>query len=298
MPVDQTVTCTSNQTYMYHIPSDLSISPPTSVQNIEQTHNHYYYVKSFNDMVETLNNTLQTAYDNLKIDIAAKDWGLPSLYAPYFEFDMTTSKFILNADMNGYDVNDSTSIKVYANVPMFNLMCSFQHRYYGPDAEYGKHYQFMIKTAKNGLNIAKIKTPDIYDAIQIYQDYSTTNLICPIQSIVFTTSLPVIATQTSKPGIINSSGFTANGNNNQIISTLTDYIVNNDNGYGYCSSITYTPSSEYRLFDLHDGERTLKNFDLAVYFKDKYSNLHRVLLYPGCTCNLKLLFRKKEFNNI
>ena len=285
------VTATSGQVYVIHVPEDKSISPPSQITDISQTYTNYYYIKSFTHMIDTFNTALQTAYNNLVVDATSKNITIPSNYAPFMEWDLSNSKIILNAEINGYDTTNTNYISIFCNTPCFTLMSGFSHNYYGTSTD-GKNYQFMINKQRNNLNVIKFTN---YSCIQLYQEYSSATVLSPINSIVFITNLlPVYNTVSGLPTVFNkSSNFMTSSNN--ITPILTDFIVDNSDGYSYSGNVVYTPSSEYRLFDLISNSK-ISNFDLSVFWSDKYNNIHPIMLSPGAYCSVKLMFRKKDFN--
>ena len=72
---------------------------------------------------------------------------------------------------------------------------------------------------------------------------------------------------------------------------ITDFQSQDNNGYGFSSSLSYVPSSEFRMISMNNGNEKLNNIDLSVYRLDKYSMLRDIYLYPGCACTIKLLFQ-------
>ena len=174
-------------------------------------------------------------------------------------------------------------------------MSGFKADYFGPSVSEGKNYRFKITKETRGLNLFTIS--DTYSVIQLYQEYSSASLFTPVSSIVFCTSqIPVLASNTAKPTIFNGDGsLMSNGNNNNISSMITDFESQDNNGYGFCGSLAYIPSSEYRMITMNSGSsEKLNNIDIMVYWKDQCSNLHPMYLLPGCKCDIKILFRKKN----
>ena len=154
------------------------------------------------------------------------------------------------------------------------------------------NYCFKIKKELRSLNLFTVS--DTYSVIQLYQEYSSASLFTPISSIVFTTSmLPVIPSNSTKPAIFNGEGsLTNSGNNNNITSMITDFESSSDTAYPFSGSLSYIPSGEYRMISLNQGNERIASIDLSVFWKDQYSHLHPVYLYPGCKCDIKILFRK------
>ena len=138
-----------------------------------------------------------------------------------------------------------------------------------------------------------------YLAVQIYQDHTTAALMNPVQSIVFTsTLLPVNMENVGTPLILNGAninqvnvGSTAN-----ILPVVTDFVVALSATNNYQPDITYVPTGEYRLVDLY-GTSPCKQIDISVFWKDVYGINHPFLLGSGCSGSLKVMFRRKDFNN-
>jgi hypothetical protein len=59
--------------------------------------------------------------------------------------------------------------------------------------------------------------------------------------------------------------------------------------------VVYNPGAEYRLIDMHSC-MNLNKVDIIVYWKDTFGNIHPFELQPGCSANVKLMFRRKDFN--
>lgn len=276
-----------------YTPCDFSVSPPSKVTTYEDMHVPYYFVKSFTQIVEMFNNALSQAFIRLQDVVSYYGVSLPSENPPFYEWNSDSSKFILNADVNGYDSSELDHISIYCNTPLYTLMSGFQGDYYGIDAKKGKNYKFKIKKELRALNLFTVT--DTYSVIQLYQEYSSGSLFTPVSSIVFTTSMPVLPTNSTKPTIFNgTSTLTNSGNNNNIVTMLTDFQSQDNNGYGFCNSLAYIPSAEYRFMSLNQGSSKLTNIDLSVFWLSRYGSMYPIYLMPGCKCDLKLLFRLKN----
>ena len=59
--------------------------------------------------------------------------------------------------------------------------------------------------------------------------------------------------------------------------------------------VVYNPAAEYRLIDMRSC-MNLNRVDIVVYWKDTFRNIHPFELPPGCAANVKLMFRRKDFN--
>jgi hypothetical protein len=284
----------SGQQYVTFTTEDLSVDrPPTTNMNDVNT-SPYYYVKSFKHMIDMFNTALKDAFQRLRNSAGFQGITLPTNHAPFMEWDITASKLILNGDVLGYN-SASSGIKIFVNTPLYTLMSGFPSKYYGyKNIIDGRNYQLLLEGTDSVYHLPT------YNAIQLYQEYSSASLLSPIASLVFATSLiPVVPSNTGKPQVYNGdNNLTVSNNNCNIASMVTDFHVDNADGYGYVSSIQYVPSSEYRLIDLASGGSSpLSNIELSVFWKDAFNNLHPFQLLAGLSCDLKLLFRKKKFNN-
>jgi len=285
------------QQYVVYIPSDLSQPlplPPIDFQDIETA---YYFVFAYQQWVAMLNNALSLCLTGLKNLVIAGGDVLPSLNAPFIEFDPVAQVMILDADQLGYSDSLANPIKLFANAPCYTLLASFQaiSQGYGTNITNGKNFQFVIKNL-NGTNILTLPT---YNAIQMYQEQSSIALLNPISSLVFTTALlPVVPSMSAIPKVFNSDANLFNtGNNSNITAMMTDFVVPFEVGNTYRPNVVYVPSSEYRLIDLF-GSSPLSAIEISVLWKDNFGGFHPFYLNSGCCANLKLLFRRKDYNNV
>ena len=291
---DADETYRSGQVFLQHIPTNLNEAVP-NLNTTKDTRTPYYYVYSFNTIVEMLNNALVEAFNELTADAGFNGVNLPTTNPPFFEWDSDNAKFILNGDVIGFNDKIENHISISCNTALYTLISGFQASYYGPDVFEGRNYVLKLSRETRGLNLFKID--NTYSVIQSYQEYSSGALFTPISSIVFTTSLiPVLPSNVAKPTIYNGDGsLVSTGNNNNITSMITDFESKDNNGYGFQGTLSYTPTAEYRMIDLNNSSsEKLNNIDISVYWKDQYSNLHPVYLLPGCKCDIKILFRKKQ----
>jgi hypothetical protein len=135
-----------------------------------------------------------------------------------------------------------------------------------------------------------------YNAFFMEQPYSTGATLCPIQSLVFTTTLvPVLPQLIGVPRSLSDNVGTggASGQNDNISNEITDLVVNLVNGTEYFPNVLYLPTAEYRLIDLQTNA-PLSGIQINVLWKDVYGIQHDFYLQNGCSCSLKVMFRKKN----
>lgn len=278
----------SDQCPIYFKPTNKYDSKPVYKDNLNSMDYDYYYVQSFQHIRDMFNDTLKTAFDNLKSKAV-----LSSTQPPYFEYDIDTSKFILNGDVNLYDaLNENECVEIYCNTALFTLICSFPHDSYGQrNVSDGCNYKLRLHKEMNNTNVIEVNNTSI---LQIFQEYSCGGLFSPISSIVFTTSLlPIASSLTGCPQFLNGTSQELGSN---IIPIVSDFQSENDNGLGYVGNIHYLPSNEYRLIDMIGRNSELNNIEIAVYWRDTFGILHPFKMKAGMQCNVKFMFRHVGFN--
>ena len=277
--------------------NDPTPAPPITFQDLGS---QYYFCYSYQWFVDRINQAFDDCFTALNAQVVGAGASLPTTYAPVMEWAVPTYTAIIDADQAGYDeAMETTStkpIKIFFNAPMYNLFSSFESYNMGyNNITNGKNFQIRIRSV-NGLN--QLLMPAGWTALQMYQEYTTSQLWNPVDSIVFTTSLlPVVPELTSVPKVFGSdSKFFNVGNNSNITSVLTDFQVGLTNGAEYKPNIQYTPQAEYRLVDLF-GNSPLSAIEVRVFWKDSFGNLQPFYLNAGCTSTIKIMFRKKDYQS-
>jgi hypothetical protein len=136
-------------------------------------------------------------------------------------------------------------------------------------------------------------TPRLY----ITQQYSTLPMWNPVSSFVFITSvLPINPESISIP--VTGDRTLLNGGNNSAIGTvLTDFEIPLDLGFENKPVINYTPSAEYRLVDLN-GNAPLSTIQLSIGWRGRDGVFRPLNIGPNGFAQVKLLFRKKDFDGV
>lgn len=275
------------------IPQDNNSKPPNDPLDNADINSSYYNCYSYQHFIfNIVNKALLDSFTNLQALCATAGKVLPSSNPPFLEWDIPNLKAILDTDILGFDPNLAKPIEIYFNSPLYTLFSSFDAIYYGnTNITNGKNYKINILNMNGG----NIYTLNSINYLQQYQEYQTAPLWNPIQSIVFTTSLlPVYSTQVCVPKIYNNNSpyFTSLSNSN-FSNMITDFTVGLTTGSEYKPTISYNPTAQYRYIDL-TSNTPLSNIDISVYWKDNYGTLHPLTLQSQCSCNIKILFRKKS----
>ena len=287
-------------------PSDISVSPPSLPITTTAYTSPYYNVFSHQAFVDMVNASLQTNF----IALYGTGPDIPNTVPPYLYWDIGSNTAILNVSKDLVSATDTISI--FFNASLYTLFSSFPatFSYYNfPVSPIATQktplYQITINTgldaniSQNTISMPTVPPSQIVIyTYQILQEYSTGPLWSPIDSIVFTTSLiPVIPELVASPIVYNSNGFASIGNNANISTVLTDFIVPMTTGNEYKPSINYTPAGEYRLASLF-GKNPIHSIQVNVFYKDRFGNLIPMTLATGCSGSIKIMFRRKDFANL
>jgi hypothetical protein len=219
----------------------------------------------------------------------------------------------------GATISANTPIGIYMNSGLYNLFSSFaaenQASLVTPVPPQGTHWRLQFAptygeilngeypnpTTPGNLSYADYGNdptpPTAIARIASTQQYSSVPLWNPVSSFVFTTSiLPITPENLSVPFL--ATGALNNGGNNSAIGTvLTDFEIPLTTGYETKPTINYTPSAEYRLVDLN-GNSPQSSIQISIGWRDK-SGVNRPLnIGPNGFAQVKMLFRKKDFDGV
>jgi hypothetical protein len=227
---------------------------------------------------------------------------------PFFSYDEITKKIVFNAPVSM--INDGSPLPlyvpvIYLNEVTYNLLSGFPNIFekiviqdFIIVAASGYYYRLNINNSAFSTNIIPQYSSLSYPLIQTYnylsidQAYSTLQSWNPVVSIVFRArNLNVINTMIAQPFVY---GFNPNPivNNAGVSNILFEYFI----GRRADPVIEYYPTAEYQLTNLLGITETTE-LQLDVLWKDTLGNLIPFYLEPNSSLIMKLLFRKKGFNN-
>jgi len=293
---DDTTQIFTSQQFIRYIPQSLiaTIPPsPTQTQNgLQYNAGNYYNIYNYQYFIYLLNLQLSTAYTQLYSQVTSAGLTLPSPNAPNLSWDTSNNTAILNCDVAGYSTSSTNYIKIFFNTALAQLFSSFPVLITSASSYLGLNAQ-IITNSYNDTNVIQYPPYEpTYNAIQVFQEFSTIALWCPITSIVFTSNtLPIVSNQVSTPVLYNNgTQLGSNGNNALINQVITDFISNEGI---YKPNLVYEPTAQYRYIELLSN-RPLNTLDLQVYWKDRQGVLIPFYLSSGCTATIKVLFTKKN----
>lgn len=245
----------------------------------------YYSVHSMQHLLRIYNEALVDAYFDIVGD------GAPVTAPPFFEYNPVTQLVSLYVP----ESYEAAGIDIFVNNMLGrNFGNSFLQAVQGYNQPAGQDTKLVYDF--NGFNQLQNIRRDVYP-VQNYlvmsQEYNTLALFSSFAGLVLTTSsIPirnewVSATQANFPG----DQQPANVRNN-FFNILTDFELNQTDGYKLGSYVNYTPTAEYRRHTLNSTTPIFK-VDLNVFWRDNYSNLRPLYIPAQNPLTVKLLFEKK-----
>ena len=286
----------TQQTYIRYIPQSLvaQVPPPPSIteNGLQYNLGQYYYIYNYQYFVFLINNAFISCFNALNAQVVGASLVLPTSHPPVMSFDTMTNTAIINCDLLGYNTaNPSGQIGIFFNTPLSVLFSSFPVKLLSVVSNLGLNSQIITNSFQLSNVIQYPPFAPVYSAIQVFQEFSTITMWCPVSSIVFTSqTLPLVSNQISTPVIYNQgSTLGSNGNNSLITQTITDFVANDAQ---YKPQLVYVPQAEYRMLELMSN-RPLNTVDISVFWKDKTGALIPFYLASGATATIKILFRKK-----
>lgn len=322
------------QQHVYFTPQNVNVSAPTYVDGVQNNTNGYYNLNSYQAFTQMVNNAFENCLAGLNtITTVPSDTRPPFIqYDPdsgkfqlfaqttiYGESVATTSRIDVYFGEALYNLFSSFQVKYQGNqilpntgftqlvedtssavppsAPTFTASsinyARYQLRFYGTSSRNNQNSLSITDVVAPYNNVAP--APYTYNAFVMFQDYVATANWCPVQSIVFTTSLlPVSPSLTAPPKVFNSLSSTAGGSASNLVLQITDIELLNESGKEFKPTVLYIPNPEYRLIDLY-GNSPLSQLDINCFWKDRFGNSYPLYLSAGMSANIKIMFRKKTF---
>jgi len=282
-----------------YVPCDATIPLPRPPDRIQDLSSEYYHMRSYTDFINMINITLRDLYIQLP-DVLVRGNN-----PPYMEWDAVTCAATLYTDSYYFDLTPnnpltgptrSRKFEIYFNARLYQLFSTLNATLVNATSD----LNYRLDIFGNATNTIKLSYNDasgntLYN-ISLTQEVSTIGVWSPVESIVFTTtSLPINPSMSSSPKVLtNSDNSTTGSGQPNIANILTDFQIAVSPTNQYRPEISYVPQGEYRMIDMFSNYN-LSKIDLQVSWRDKRGELHRVLLYPGCSASVKLIFRHKRF---
>jgi hypothetical protein len=294
-----------------YVPQNSGTPTPPPPTKTGQPIDPYYYCYTYQQFLNSINNAIGIAWATINATT-----GQSQTPPPIFWYDETSSRIKLSALAlysgttagplwnTGQGVNPpANTASLWFNEPLYNLLSGFNFVDYGrpPKNPSSEPYQYRLKIYQQFENLKT--NPLAVNNAQYYLIMTSEQIDIavwnPIKALVFTSGLiPLLPTLTSQPKSLETSGsFSSYGNNSNLATQMTDFEVPFSATNTYKQTVNYQPSGEYRLIDIQ-SDLPINSVQVSVFWKNLDGLLIPFYLDGGQSGNIKIMFRRKDFNNI
>ena len=265
---------------------DNTETPPSQNQVGRQVITSYYFVYTYNNLVQAFNTALTAAY------IAAGKPGYVGLPendpgAPFITYnaDDQTINFIVSQ----FFINSGATI--FCNESSINYLDAIRAKFLGYNQPNGKDFVFNFNIYPGGNNLytgPNTFLPGTGNYYIFKSEYNT---------LVFWSSLRKIIIATNTIPVKNEyvPSYNQNGSQNGVTTSfpiLTDFVPHLETGGQSRSIAYYVPTGQYRLIDMQ-SDNPLYNINIKLYWEDKQGDLYPIEISTQQEANVKLAFLRK-----
>ena len=270
------------QSYIIYIPQDKTANIPSSPSsNLKglQTYSEYYYVYNYEYFIYLINTALTTCFNSL-----AALTTLPTSIAPYFKWNTSSNTATLITDSAGFNDMSSNYIQLYFNNALFNLFESLPSFTINESSSKGLIYQ--ISCSSYGM--AEQITSGTTTYLSCNQEFSTISTWNPVTSIIFTTTLLSIKSESLGAPLIYLDNYSYQSTNNKNIAGIISDFQPSDNIYK--PYVNYQPTV-IRYIELV-GSQAVDKIDINVFWKNRFGELVPFKLNPSNSLTVKVCFSR------
>lgn len=267
-----------SQVFLYYTSYNVGNAGPVS--------NEYYFVYTYQHMLDMINQALLLAFETVTGKPAGSSTAPYMIYEPDKKlFSIIAETPYFNVDINPTPIppaNPTTQpsfdagIKIYFNYRLFSLFNGLPARIIAqnsPEVTQGRDAQILIANYNNNT------LPNGF--LTITQNFSSVAYWRAVKQILFNTKLlPINAEYTST-------------STNAIQKILTDFEPIETSSSDIETTLQFFPQGPYRLTDLV-GTNPIYKVDLEVKWLDINGNEYSVLIPPFQQFSAKLLFVKRN----
>lgn len=297
-------------------PPPLPASVAIGTQDIST---RYYWVYTYSHFLDLVNTAFQACMTDLQSKWATA-WttaggvgAAPTIQtaAPKLTYTPTTNLFTLYTDAYGFGGSSRISAgsatgdenaQLYFNSNMYGLFANFNNTYValsdertnliytGPVGPYGG----LSAGVPQALNVQTVGTKHYWVQTQDFE--STSSLWSPIESIVFTTTLLPLVSESSGDPVRFGQSTVGEYNNNQsgFVPIVTDIALPLQNAADYKSLIYYAPQAQYRLASFTRSKQPINNIDIQVFWKSRLDGqLYPIQMFNCSSVSIKILFQRR-----
>jgi len=235
-------------------------------------------VYQYQHFVDMINTALATAYTLLDAAVGP----FPSATAaPYMTYDSSSGLFTIHVQK----AFEADGIDLWFNWDLYQFFQSFEIEFYGyNDQASGKDTKILIKDNNNNTDPLD---PTMY---LFTQEQRTLYLWYDITKIIFTSN--TIPVQKEYVGGLNENG------DNIFLPIITDFIPEIGVNFNeQLSNLVYFPTGPYRLVDINSSS-DIRKIDFQAFWQDKNRVLRPIVVQPGQSLEIKMLFLRKTTTNL
>jgi hypothetical protein len=268
---------------------------PTTAIPEQQINNGYYYVYSYDHMVQMINIAFADSFNQLK----TANPGAPPTQPPFVIYDANEQLLSLVVQKEYYYDGMTPTVDIYANANLLNTYLeSISAFFYGYNQTNGKDFKFTIDAKYNngytsGTNNKYYTPADVPSTLPDYliyvQEYSMIQYWNSFKNIVFISG--TIAVQGEYiPQKLNFP--TTSQGSVSFRPILTDFQPDLETPGAGRTIMQYFPQGPYRLVDIVSTQ-PMNKIDISVFWQDKDDDLWPVYLNTNQSVSVKLLFIRK-----
>ena len=244
--------------------------------NAELGADDYYWVYNPTHYLDMINIAFNTAFAALAAPPAGSN-------PPKITFNQTLNKFQLFTEKAYYDLALANPITIRFNNPLY-----YRFPFWDYDAV-GFPHNWLIQVEDYLTNRETIGGVNY---LTVTDDDYVGGYWSPVQSVVFTTNLPIRSSYTDFDAIGPSD--TSNTNTQPI---LSDFKINPKFVRDQQTTILFIPQTSIGILDMVTND-PLKKITLELYWQDYNGDIHPILLPIGFHAGVKLLFVRKGSSGI
>ncbi len=265
------------------VPERLDLPQPNQNDPLIPIITPYYFVYSYESMINMMNTTLTNAFNSM---VAAFPAIVQSLNkAPFFTYDPSTQLISLITHIS-YATNtaptDTVLIQVNSDLSVY--LQGFSYNYLKRSGL--PFSQFNITSYGENGYPSNVFPATITGYISTTESYVSIGSWSDLKKIIITTnSLPIAGESIARgatPGNIVNPQY--------ILSSFTPQV---EAAGEQRSTIYYNPSSQYRLIDII-SDMEVRRIDVTIYWEDFRNNWYIMDLQPNDNATVRLFFGKKD----
>lgn len=252
-----------------------------------QTEN-FNFVYSYQHWLDNINNALALAFAAIPAPGANQD-------PPIFALDTTTSLIQLYVTSR-YLLTDANPITISVNDKLYRYLRGFQTFFNGNATANFKDYDLIV-LPNNTFALPVVGQRQTYpvsvaSAHYVYyssQEKPNLGSWNPVRSLMITSDLIPSRPEFVQSNINSNIPYDLSANFRSI---LTDFIQDQSSDPAARGVTVYLPTAEYRMIDL-SKDNPLYNIDFQIFWTDFDGNIYPIMLAPGETFGVKLMFRRR-----